>query len=176
MRVRRFQKSDGKAIGLECDFVEKMGTSANNEMQFQYFSKSISLGGEGISVHLRRPGEEGFETRLYTVLSTQKKQDGRVVYCNTEMVWKKIMEDLNKQEVAGKTVTSVRVILDDTDGCSGQYRCGSALFLLWKFAFEHNIDYDRAVDCAGHGKKKIDGYGGWLKNYLRREMRCNFDS
>ena len=73
------------------------------------------------------------------------------------------MEDPKKQEDAGKTVTSVRVTLDDTDGCSGQCRCGSALFLLWKFAFEHNIDYDRAVDCAGHDKKRVDGYGGWLK-------------
>ena len=56
------------------------------------------------------------------------------------------------------------IVLDDTDGCSEQYRCGSALFLLWKFAKENGIVYDRAVDCAGHGKKNIDGQGGWLKN------------
>ena len=79
------------------------------------------------------------------------------MYCNTEMMWKKIMDDLKKKQDAGVTVTSVRVILYDTYGCSGQYICGSALFLLWKFAFEHNIYYDHAVDCAGHGKKKIDG-------------------
>ena len=67
---------DGKAIMLVRDFMEKMGISANNEMQFQYFMKSISLGGEGISVYLRRPGKDMYETRLYTVLSTEKKQDG----------------------------------------------------------------------------------------------------
>ena len=112
---------------------------------------------------------------LYTVLSTKKNRDRRIVYCNTEMIWKKIMEDLHKEEEAGATVVNVQIILDDTDGCSEQYRCGSALFLLWKYAIEKDILYDRAVDCAGHGKKKIDGYGGWLKNYLRRQMRSNFE-
>jgi hypothetical protein len=164
---------DGKAIMLVRDFMEKMGISANNEMQFQYFMKSISLGGEGISVYLRRPGKDKYETRLYTVLSTEKKQDGRIVYCNTEMILKRLIEDIQKEEDAGATVVKVEIILDDTDGCSGQYRCGSALFLLWKFSKERNVVYDRAVDCAGHGKKKIDGYGGWLKNYLRGQLRGN---
>ena len=91
------------------------------------------------------------------------------------MILKKIIADLQVQEKAGATVVDVKIILDDTDGCSEQYRCGSALFMLWKFAWENEIDYDRAVDCAGHGKKKIDGYGGWLKNYLKRQMRSKFE-
>ena len=124
---------------------------------------------------LLRPGQDKYETRLYTVLSTEKKQDGRIVYCNTEMVLKKIVEDLQKEEDAGATVVNIEMILDDTDGCSEQYRCGSALFMLWKFAKENNIVYDRAVDCAGHGKKKIDSYGGWLKNYLRSQLRGNVE-
>ena len=66
-----------------------MGITANNEMQFQYFSKSISLGGEGISVFLLRPGQDKYETILYTVLSTEKKQDRRIVYCNTAMISKR---------------------------------------------------------------------------------------
>ena len=31
------------------------------------------------------------------------------------------------------------------------------------------------VDCASHDKKKIKGYGGWLKNYLRRKIRGNVE-
>ena len=174
-REAYIKKKEGKAIMLVRDFMEKMGISANNEMQFQYFMKSISLGGEGISVFLRRPGEDKYETRLYTVLSTEKKQDGRIVYCNTEMILKKIFEDLKKQEEAGATVIKFDIILDDTDGCSEQYRCGTALFLLWKFAKENDTVYDRAIDCAGHGKKKIDGYGGWLKNYLRSQLMTNVE-
>ena len=44
------KRMNGKAIGLCRNFMENMGISANNEMQFQYFMKSILLGGEGISV------------------------------------------------------------------------------------------------------------------------------
>ena len=51
-REEYVKRMNGKAIGLCRDFMEKMGISANNEMQFQYFMKSISLGGEGISVFL----------------------------------------------------------------------------------------------------------------------------
>ena len=57
-----------------------MGMSANNEMQFQYFMKSILVGGEGISMFLCRLGKDRYETRLYTVLSAEKNQDGRIVY------------------------------------------------------------------------------------------------
>jgi hypothetical protein len=93
-REQYVKSKGGKAIKLERDFMEKMGIAANNEMQFQYFNKSISLGGEGITVYLLQPGRDKYETRLYTVLSTEKKQDGRIVYCNTEMILKIIAEDI----------------------------------------------------------------------------------
>ena len=55
-REEYVKTKEGKAIMLVRDFMENMGISANNEMQFQYFMKLISLGGEGISVFLLRPG------------------------------------------------------------------------------------------------------------------------
>ena len=64
------------------------------------------------------------------------------------------MEDLHKEDKAGATVGNVQIILDETDGCSEQYRCGSALFLLWKYAIKKYITHDRAVDCAGHKEKE----------------------
>jgi hypothetical protein len=76
---------------------------------------------------------------------------------------------------AGATVVNIEDILDDTDGCSEQYRCGSALFFLWKFAKERDKVYDHGIDCAGHGKKKIDGYGDYLKKYLRGQLRANVE-
>jgi hypothetical protein len=73
-REKYVKSLDGKAIMLVRDFMEKMGIDANNEMQFQYFMKSVSLGGEGITVYLKRPGQDQYETRLYTVLSTEKNK------------------------------------------------------------------------------------------------------
>ena len=91
------------------------------------------------------------------------------------MILNKIVEDLQKEEEAGATVVKVDITFDDADGCSEQYRCGTALFLLWKFAKENDRVYDRAIDCAGHGKKKIDGNGGWLKKYLRSQLCGNVE-
>ena len=94
LREEYFNFLDGKAIMLVHDFTENMGISTNNDMQFQYFKKSISLGGEGISIYLRQSGKDRYETNLYTVLSTENKQDRRIIYCNTEMRLKKIVENI----------------------------------------------------------------------------------
>ena len=94
-RREEYAKSkEGKVIILVRDFMEKMGISANNGMKFQYFMKLISLGSRRISVFLLRPGQDKYETRLYTVLSIEKRQNRRIVYCNTEMILNKIVEDL----------------------------------------------------------------------------------
>ena len=66
-------------------------------------------------------------------------------------------------------------ILSDTDGCSAQYRCGTALFLLQKLAVELNIIYDRSIDVEGHGKRKIDGYTGSNKTTMTKAFCCNVE-
>ena len=101
---------DGKAIMLVCDFMKNMGISANNEMQFHYFIKSISLCDKGIPVYHHQPGKDKYETRFYTVLSTEKKQNERIVYCNTEMISKRLIEDIQKEEDASATVVKVEII------------------------------------------------------------------
>ena len=55
---------------------------------------------------------------LYTVLSTKKKQDRRIVYCNTKIIWKKSMDGFHNKEEVGATVVNVQIIPDNTGGCS----------------------------------------------------------
>ena len=88
------------------------------------------------------------------ILSTEKAQDGNIVYTNIKMVLEDTAEALrNSDEIMRmdnlKTLTE---ILEDTDGCSVQYRCGTALYLLHKLAHENNIIYDRSINTPGHGK------------------------
>ena len=64
-------------------------------------------------------------------------------------------------------------IVDDTDGCAVQYRCGTALWMLHKLAAETGYIYDRGIDAEGHGKKLIDGLSGVDKNYIIKEFRGN---
>ena len=61
-------------------------------------------------------------------------------------------------------------MLEVTDGCGKQYRCGNALMFLSVLARKYEIIIDRAVDAAGHGKGVVDGIQGCEKNFIRRKM------
>ena len=166
----------GKVISLVRDFMERMSIDANNQMQFQYFNKDVSLGAEGISVYLLRPGSNKFETIYYVILSTEKKQDGRIVYYNTQMVLERISADMETAKAAGAKIIMIEAILDNSDGCAVQYRCGTSLFMLWKFAKENNIVYDKSINPSGHGKSEIDGEGANLKEKNKRGLCSNVTS
>lgn len=62
-------------------------------------------------------------------------------------------------------------IWDDTDGCTSQYRCGRALYLLSVLAVSSGITIDRAIGAPGHGKDLVDGQNAVDKHYLRGCMR-----
>ena len=123
-------------------------------------------------MYLLPPGASEYETRFYSILSTEKTQDGRIVYTNTEM----ILKDLQKQLASGIEILLIEEILDGSDGCSEQYQCGTALYMLWKFSRGRDIIYDRAIDSPGHGKKQIDGYSGDDKKHLENEYTFNVES
>ena len=61
-------------------------------------------------------------------------------------------------------------MLEVTDGCGKQYRCGNALMFLSVLARKYEIIIDRAVDAPGHGKGVVDGIQGCEKNFIRRKM------
>lgn len=129
-RAQYVRGEKGKAMLMMRDCMEKMSVSADNQMQFEYFNKHVSLGAEGITVCLKRPGEVAYETIFYAILSTEQKQDGRIVYRNAEMVLERITADMEKAKAAGAEVVNLEAILDNSDGCAVQYRCGTALFML----------------------------------------------
>ena len=43
-------------------------------------------------------------------------------------------------------------LYETTDGCSKQYRCGTALWFLSALSYECNIIIDRSFCAPGHGK------------------------
>ena len=104
--------------------------------QHQYFNKDESLGIEGVTVFFQPKNNDGHELRFYSFLSTDKAQDGKIVHANIRLMMDHLKNDM-------KEGTEVRVkIIDDTDGCAVQYRCGTALYMLWKLSHEMNIVYD----------------------------------
>ena len=87
--------------------MERMGINAKDQMQSEYFNKNVSLGAEGVTVFLQMPGSNVFDTFFYAVLSTEKKQDGRIVYANTEMVLDMVEKDMAKARTEGATVVAI---------------------------------------------------------------------
>ena len=140
-------------------------------MQFEYLNKSVSLGAKGVTVYLQRPGSNVFETIFYSILSTEKNQDGRIVYANTEKVLEMIENGMAKERAKGKTVVAINSVLENSDGCGVQYRCGTSLFMNWKLSMERNLIYHKNIDESGRGKSMIDSEQGRQKDQLSKE-RC----
>ena len=152
------------------DFSERQQVKPDNQAQHEYFNKEESLGIEGITVTYKPKGETDYQTEFFSILSTEKEQDGSVVYANSRNFLQR-MQELADQ---GDEVLKYKIeILEDTDGCSVQYRCANSLFLIHKLAAELDILFDCGIDAEGHGKKLIDALSGTDKTYLTAEFRSN---
>ena len=175
-RAKFVEDEKGTVALLHRDFMERMGVNANNQMQFEYFNKDVSLGSEGVIVYLHQPGTNIFETIFYAMLSTEKKQDGRIVYANTQMVLKMIEDDMVKAKAKGATVAAIDTVIDNSDGCAVQYRCGTSLFMNWKLSMESKKVYHKNIDEPGHGKSTIDSENAPNKTQLSKGLCGNVTS
>ena len=155
--------------------MEKLVVNPNNQTQHEYFQKDESLGIEGITVYFKPKGADGPETHFYSILTTEKAQDGNVVYANTRITLEDIADLLdNGDELVGvEFMRQILEILEDTDGCEVQYHSANSLHMLYKMATELDIIIDQGVDAPGHGKDLVDGYNGTDKTVLTDEFRGN---
>jgi hypothetical protein len=52
-----------------------------------------------------------------------------------------------------------------TDGCAGQYKCGTSLYLLSMLAQKTGMIIYHFVKCTSHGKCRCDAEGGCHKTF-----------
>eukprot|EP00957_Ditylum_brightwellii_P135828 10360457-Ditylum_brightwellii.AAC.1 len=64
----------------------------------------------------------------------------------------------------------VSTIWEEMDGCTKQYRCATACYLLFYISMEFNIVIDHAVGAPGHGKDVVYGLNAVDKAYLNKMM------
>ena len=57
------------------------------------------------------------------------------------------------------------IIIFITDGCAGQYKWGTSLYLLSMLAQRTGTIIYHFVECAGHGKCRCDAKGGCHKTF-----------
>eukprot|EP00957_Ditylum_brightwellii_P168781 12846778-Ditylum_brightwellii.AAC.1 len=63
--------------------------------------------------------------------------------------------------------------MEDTDGCSKQYRYASSLYLIITICMKYDIVMDCAVGAPGHGKDMMDELNVVDKRFLRTAMLRN---
>eukprot|EP00957_Ditylum_brightwellii_P061672 4679878-Ditylum_brightwellii.AAC.1 len=57
--------------------------------------------------------------------------------------------------------------MEDTDGCSKQYRYASSLYFMNTISIKYGIMMDHAVGAPEHGKDVVDGSSTVDKRYSR---------
>ena len=161
-------------LNLERDFAERWQANPNGQAQHEYFNKEVSVGMEGITVLYKPKGKDEYETHFYSILTTEKSQDGNVVYANTRIMLEDVLDRVDTgDDIVGfnEGKRTQLEILESTDGCCVQYRCAVALYFLHKLCAEMDIVYDRDIQPEGHGKCSIDGFNGVDKKSLSNEFR-----
>ena len=151
----------------ERDYAERLKKEVNNEIQSEHFGFHVSLSIEGATMahHVKDDNTDSFSTHLdfHSHMSDDSPQDAATTHVH-------MCAMLDHYCTRYKSLPPNCVILDHTDGCAKQYRCGNALFFLSILAHKYKIIIDRAIAAPGHGKSIIDGLNAVDKTHLRQRM------
>jgi hypothetical protein len=156
------------------DYAERLNAKFNLEIQSDHFGNDRDLSIEGVSVHyhtlesLRAFEESGDKSDLepwmefHSHFSDNSKQDAATTHEHMDRLVSLLLER--------GVLKRGGWVLDHTDGCAKQYRCGTALYLLALLAVSYGIVIDRAVGAPGHGKCEVDGGNAVDKRYIETKM------
>ena len=73
-------------------------------------------------------------------------------------------------QITSRIERNTSSVIEDTDGCSKQYRSASTLYLSSTTSMKYGIVVDCAVGAPGHGKDVVDGLNAVDKRYLKQCM------
>ena len=62
------------------------------------------------------------------------------------------------------------IIYDTTYGCSKQYKCANAMWLLSVFEFTYILIADICINTTGRGRSKLDVINGSNKIYFKTDI------
>jgi len=157
------------------DYAERLAAAFNLEVQHEHFGNGRSLSMEGSSVEtfcsaavdawkagVWQMDEADLKMVFHSHLSDESQQDAATTHAHMN-------ELFDQLKAIGELCTDITV-WDDTDGCSKQYRCGTAMYLVSVLAAHFGIVIDRAIGAPEHGKDLVDGLNATDKVYLRKMM------
>lgn len=144
------------------DYAERLSAVFDEEIQSEHFGNSRSLSIEGSSVEAHATMGTTPQMTFHSHFSDGSRQDAAATHEHMKCLFTCLQEE-------GKLAPAMTV-WEDTDGCSKQYRCGNALYLLSLLASKYGVTIDRAIGAPGHGKDVVDGLNATDKRYLKKMM------
>jgi hypothetical protein len=158
------------------DYADAIQQEKDKEIQSDHFGYIPACSIEGVCVWSPVPSsveefEKGFiekdaivrTMQFHSHLSDMSKQDASTTHAHLVCL-------LTKLCVTGEVKTRTTTILDHSDGCSKQYRCGTALYLLSVLSSQFGITFDCMIGAPGHGKDVVDALNATTKKYLKQKM------
>jgi hypothetical protein len=152
-----FQNNDGVLVA-EMDYSERYQPVPMRGIQSENFGKDTDV---SIEIRIVSFQDADMSRRVvsYSHLSDEKPQIAATTFQNTNDMLNDLKE---RQEVIDDNYNMIIYI---TDGCAGQYKCGTALYLLTILAQNTGKVLYHFVKCAGHGKCRCDAEGGCHKTF-----------
>ena len=152
------------------DFAEAFNVVCDNEIYESHYGNNPNIKCEGSDIVYHRVddtnnNETSTKTDFFSFFSDGAKQHASTCFQNMH----KQLEYLREHQILKPN--KLPVILDSTDGCSGQYRSALSLYLLTVMACSFNVVIDRMVNAPAHGKGVVDALNAVTKRYLCECMR-----
>ena len=155
--IDHFKQNDG-VIVVEMDYSERYQPVPMREIQSENFAKDVDVSME-IRIVSFQDTNMSRQTLSYSHLSDEKPQIAATTFQNTIQM----LNDLKERGNLSDDYFNMMVFI--TDGCSGQYKCGTALYLLTMLAQRTGKLMHHFVKCAGHGKCRCNAEGGCHKTF-----------
>jgi hypothetical protein len=157
---------------MHCDYAEPIQQEKNLEIQSDHFGYVTSCSIKGVCVWSPLPNAvEECDAGLISKVNIQmmqfhlhlldmSKQDASTTH--THMICLQ-----NKLCGTGEVKTT---ILYHSDGCSKQYRCGTALYLFSDISIHFGVTVDCMIGAPGHGKDVVDALNATTKKFIKQKM------
>jgi hypothetical protein len=128
------------------------------EIQSENFGKDADVSME-IRIVSFQDTDMSWRVVSYSHLSDKKPQIAVTTFQNTI----DMLNDLKEKGEISINIFSIIILI--TDGCAGQYKCGTSLYLLSMLAQRTGTIIYHFVKCAGHRKCRCDAEGGCHKTF-----------
>ena len=124
------------------DYAERLLMKFHMEIQSEHFGQGRNLSMEGNLIKFYSADDAKIITNFYSFLSDKKTQNA----ATTDNHMSRLFDKMKLDQVP------ITTFFETTDGCAGQYRCGTALWLLSSLSHRYNIIIDRTYDAPAHGE------------------------